>query len=364
MGVPMVPGRLPVRTLLESGLIRGVNVRTIHSVNGDTLLERAPPSRASVSAVRSGAAYDVKEQLTSFAVVITSYNYRDFVVEAVESALAQTRRAAQVIVVDDGSSDGSDALLRERYGDDSRVVLISGINGGQLSAFQRGVNAVRSQVVCFLDSDDRWGPEYLARLGELYDAREDVDFVFSDMRQFGQQDRAMKFHDRAVDLGYTAISTYVLTQWYGAPTSALSMRTSWARQALDLPNAFLRTWRLSADNCLVFGCSVLGAHKYYLPTGCVDYRIHTRNGWWSNRSPRIEYINKMNSSALIRHYADRIGMGPECIEFSKLEFMTKPNPTWGETKRYVRLVMMRRVAPWRKWERALNILRRGWKLRG
>ena len=242
--------------------------------------------------------------------------------------------------------------------------MISGINRGQLGAFQRGLSAVHAQVVCFLDSDDRWGPEYLARLGELYDTREDVDFVFSDLQQFGQQDRAMKFHDRAVDLGYTAISTYVLTQWYGAPTSALSMRTPWAQQALDLPEAFLRTWRLSADNCLVFGCSVLGAHKYYLPTGCVDYRIHGRNGWWSNRSPRIEYINKMSSSALIRHYADRVGMGPECIEFSKLEFMTKPNPTWSETRRYAKLVMMRRVAPWRKWERALNILRRGWKLRG
>ena len=115
-------------------------------------------------------------------IVINNYNYERFVREAIDSALAQTYPHTEVIVVDDGSSDGSDALLRERYGDDSRVMLISGVNGGQLSAFQRGVNAVHAQVVCFLDSDDRWGPEYLARLGELYDAREDVDFVFSDMR--------------------------------------------------------------------------------------------------------------------------------------------------------------------------------------
>jgi Glycosyltransferases involved in cell wall biogenesis len=301
---------------------------------------------------------------TTFAVVITSYNYRDFVLEAVESALAQSRKAAQVIVVDDGSTDGSDALLRDRYGADERVTLISGVNGGQLSAFQRGVNAAHAEVVCFLDSDDCWGSEYLARLGELYDARPDIDFVFSDLQLFDQQDRVMRFYDRAVDLGYTAISTYVLTHWYGAPTSALSMRASWARQALDLPESFRRTWRLSADNCLVFGCSVLGAHKYYLPTGCVRYRIHGKNGWWSNQSARIEYINKMTSSALIRHYAARIGMGPECIEFTKLEYMTKPRPPWSETKRYVRLVMMRQVSPWRKWERALTILRRGWRLRG
>jgi glycosyltransferase involved in cell wall biosynthesis len=333
-------------------------------VSEDALTEPLLPKEAAVGpmpADRDGAA---GLPATTFAVVITSYNYRDFVLEAVESALSQSRKAVQVIVVDDGSTDGSDVLLRERYGADERVILISGVNGGQLSAFQHGVNAARADVVSFLDSDDCWEPEYLARLGELYDARADIDFVFSDLQLFDQQDRVMRFHDRAVDLGYTAISTYVLTQWYGAPTSALSMRMSWARQVLDLPESFQRTWRLSADNCLVFGCSVLGAHKYYLPTGCVRYRIHGKNGWWSNQSPRIEYINKMTSSALIRHYAARIGMGPECIEFSKLEFMTKPRPPWNETRRYARLVMMRRVSPWRKWERALNILRRGWRLRG
>lgn len=323
----------------------------------EMLLEQ--PAQAAPSLVLHGA----EGAATSFAVVVTSYNYCDFVLEAVESVLAQRRQPVQVIVVDDGSTDGSAALLRERYAGDARVSLLCGSNGGQLAAFQRGVELAQADVVCFLDSDDRWEPDYLARLGALYDARADIDFVFSDLQLFGQQDRVMRFHDRAVDLGYTAISTYVLTQWYGAPTSALSMRTPWARQALDLPESFRGTWRLSADNCLVFGCSVLGAHKYYLPTGCVGYRIHDRNGWWSNRSPRIEYINKMTSSALIGYYAAKVGLGPECIEFSKLEFMTKPSPPWSETRRYVRLVMMRRVSPWRKWERALNILRHGWKRR-
>ena len=81
---------------------------------------------------------------TTFSVIVTCYNYRDFVEEAVDSALAQTRAAAQVIVVDDGSTDGSSELLRARYGDDPRVTLLFGENGGQLAAFQRGAVAPRS----------------------------------------------------------------------------------------------------------------------------------------------------------------------------------------------------------------------------
>ena len=309
----------------------------------------------------------MKDAMT-FAAVITSYNYRDYVLEAVQSVLTQSCPATQIIVVDDGSTDGSDALLREHFANDPRVTLICSANGGQLAAFQQGVAAVTdAEVICFLDSDDRWAPEYLAKLAALYEVRADVDFVFSDMQQFGQRNDEMKFYSAAVDVGYTAISTYVLTAWYGAPTSALSMRARLARKVLDLPEGFRDAWRLCADNCLVYGASVLGAYKYYLPTGCVDYRIHGKNGWSSNRSPTQAYQNLLRSRRLIGHYAQVAGLDDTAcrIELCKLEYKTKPRPPWSETKRYVRMIMMRRVwPPWRKWERALSVLVRGWRLRG
>ena len=295
-------------------------------------------------------------QTTTFAVVITSYNYRDFVVEAVESALAQSRKPVQVIVVDDGSTDGSDTLLREHYGEDERVTLICSANGGQFQAFQRGVAAVQAEVVCFLDSDDHWAPDYLARLGELYDTRADVGFVFSDMRHFGQEDRLVGFNHSAVDLGHTAIITYAMARWYGAPTSALSTRTKWARKVLDLPDSFRETWRLSADNCLVFGSSVLGAHKYYLPTGSVWYRIHGKNGWWSNLGPAQTYINRLRSRGLINHYARVAGIDDSCIALCKLEYRTKPAPLWAETKRYAALALRSHAPWWKRIEHACAIL--------
>lgn len=292
---------------------------------------------------------------TRFAVVVTCYNYRDYVLEAVDSALAQTRAPAQVIVVDDGSTDGSAALLAERYGDDARVTLLCGANGGQLVAFQRGLAAVEADVVCFLDADDRWEPAHLERIGAIYDTRADVDFVFTDIVLFGNETATIAYAERATDLGHTAISTYALTSWYGAPTSALSLRRTLAQRCLALPEAFARTWRLSADNCLVYGASVLGGRKYFLPTGTVGYRIHGRNGWWSKRSALANYRNRLDSRALIAHYAAMAGVDASCIELAKLEFKTKPAPSASERRRYAALCLRGDAPWWKRYERALAV---------
>jgi len=293
---------------------------------------------------------------TTFAVVVTCYNYREFVVEAIDSALAQTRVPAQVIVVDDGSSDGSADLLRARYGSDPRVRLLCVGNGGQLLAFQRGLACVDADVVCFLDADDRWSADYLQRIGAWFDRRSDLDFVFSDVCLFGNEQGSLSYADRAIDLGYTAISTYLDAHWYGAPTSALALRTACARRALDLPADLLSTWRLSADNCLVYGASILGASKLFAPTGCVHYRIHGNNGWWGRHSAQAKFLNRYRSRCLIEQYARRIGLTAACVEDIKYEYRSKPQPSWREARRYARLALRGRVSMLLNLGRALSIL--------
>lgn len=292
----------------------------------------------------------------SFSVIVTNYNYARFVVETVESALAQSRAPLQVVVVDDGSTDGSPELLKERYGDDPRVTLLLGRNGGQLAAFGRGLAEATGDVVTFLDADDVWRPDYLAQVGAVFDARPDIDFVFSDIELFGDESGTLRFADRPMDLGFTAVSTYMLTKWYGAPTSAIALRANWARRTLDLPTAIAAQWRLSADNCLVFGTSVLGGRKFFQPTGAVRYRIHGKNGWWGKRNPTNEYLNRLRSRGLIEHYARSVGLDERCVDLAKHEFKTKPAPSWREAKRYAALVRLRRGSWWKGLERSLAIL--------
>lgn len=300
----------------------------------------------------------------AFSVVVTNYNYREFVAEAVDGALAQTRAPLEVIVVDDGSTDGSADYLRERYGDDARVTLICGANGGQLVAFQRGLAAVHGDLVCFLDADDRWSPDYLRQVGEVFDTRADIDFVCSDVRLIGNESGLQGHATTAQDLGYSVLATWVHMRWYGAPTSALALRRRLAERTLDLPAEFVANWRISADNCLVFGASLLGARKYFLPTGQVDYRIHGRNGWWHDQQRLREFPAQFRSRCLINHYAQRMQLDTHAFDLAKAEFKSHPRPSWADARMYAGIAM-RGPASWRKRvERALAILWRGLAHRG
>ncbi|HHQ41904.1 MAG TPA: glycosyltransferase family 2 protein, partial [Chromatiales bacterium] len=91
-------------------------------------------------------------------VVIPCYNAERFVGEAVESALGQRGVRHEVIVVDDGSTDGSSAVL-ERFR--RHIVLIRQENRGEGGARNRGIAAARGRYLAFLDADDWWDPSFL-----------------------------------------------------------------------------------------------------------------------------------------------------------------------------------------------------------
>jgi len=101
-------------------------------------------------------------------VVVTNYQYGRFVADAIDSALAQTHADTEVIVVDDGSTDGSRDVI-EAYGD--RVVAVFKENGGHGSAFNVGFERATGDVVVFLDADDMLLPNTLAQATALLEDR-------------------------------------------------------------------------------------------------------------------------------------------------------------------------------------------------
>jgi glycosyltransferase involved in cell wall biosynthesis len=110
----------------------------------------------------------------SISVVVTAYNQELFVRAAVESALAQTYEPIEVIVVNDGSTDGT---VRALDGLRDRIRLINKENAGVAEARNTGVDAARGGLVAGLDGDDVWLPTKLARQVASYESDETVGLV-------------------------------------------------------------------------------------------------------------------------------------------------------------------------------------------
>lgn len=98
------------------------------------------------------------------AIIITNHNYAQWVVSAVESALKQTVPPGEIIVVDDGSTDSSLAVLNETYGTNPQVKIISQTNQGVAAARNHGIMATTLPFITCLDADDMLAPQFVELL--------------------------------------------------------------------------------------------------------------------------------------------------------------------------------------------------------
>jgi glycosyltransferase involved in cell wall biosynthesis len=96
--------------------------------------------------------------MVAVSVVIATYNSARYLPEAIESVLAQSFTDRELIVVDDGSTDDTQTVLR-RFG--SHLVSLSQANLGVSAARNRGLTRCLGQYIAFLDADDTWAPEKL-----------------------------------------------------------------------------------------------------------------------------------------------------------------------------------------------------------
>lgn len=123
---------------------------------------------------------DIKPK--SFSILINNYNYASFLGDCIDSALQQSTSPNEIIVVDDGSTDGSRDVI-DRY--DARIRSIFKDNGGQTSAFNTGFAASTGDIVLFLDADDVLLPTAVETIVPVF-ADQDVSKVHWPMQVIDQ----------------------------------------------------------------------------------------------------------------------------------------------------------------------------------
>ncbi len=166
-------------------------------------------------------------ELPPYTVVIPVFNGERYVRRAVASAAAQTVPAAEILVVDDGSTDASADLAASHPG---VRVLTHATNRGLSAARNTGIAAAATGLVALLDSDDAWDADKMARQLPVFAARPDVAVVFCDFRAVNVAGEKVGWQggtrDRVAKLGLTfepAADALVLV---GSTTEALIRETS------------------------------------------------------------------------------------------------------------------------------------------
>ena len=96
----------------------------------------------------------------NISVVIPSYNRKDFLKRSIDSAINQTKKPLEIIVVDDGSTDGTEAMIKSDY---DFVKFIKQKNKGVSAARNIGIKVSIGEWICFLDSDDEWKKDKLEK---------------------------------------------------------------------------------------------------------------------------------------------------------------------------------------------------------
>jgi len=162
----------------------------------------------------------------SVSVIIPVYNRRELITATVESALAQTIPPDEIIVVDDGSTDGTREVITALAQRHPTIRLLFQENAGAGAARNRGIEAAASEWIAFLDSDDVWVPEKLANSFALVDRDPDIELVHTNWLARYPDGRTASGKE-ILDLNCLDCRFYLLQRFY-TKTSTVVMRKSLA----------------------------------------------------------------------------------------------------------------------------------------
>jgi glycosyltransferase involved in cell wall biosynthesis len=216
-------------------------------------------------------------------VLINNYNYAAYLADAVESALGQTHPNVEVVVVDDGSTDGSRELLG-RWAGSIRTVLKE--NGGQASALNAGWSAARGDLVLLLDADDVLFPEtaaraLAARTPGVAAVRYPVEMVGPDREPLGR-----RFPPDTLLSGDLASLVIAGERCPSPPTSGIALDRERADALFPIPES---EWRISADAYVVLIAPLLGLMATMESPGA-RYRAHGSNRWLLDSALSVDWI--------------------------------------------------------------------------
>jgi glycosyltransferase involved in cell wall biosynthesis len=208
-------------------------------------------------------------------VMIGVYNAERYLGEAIDSVLAQTHRPLELIVVDDGSDDGSADVARS-YGDAVRYAYQE--NAGNGAARNHAVSLASGELFAFLDADDRFVPDKLERQLAM------LDVVFGHVREFVSPELTVEERERVRPPAPAP-------QPWTAPNLMLVKR-----KAFERVGPFSETLKVGVTVDWYARATEAGLRSTMLPEVLLERRLHLTNNGLRERDSRQQYVHVLKAA--------------------------------------------------------------------
>lgn len=215
-------------------------------------------------------------------VVITCYNYAEYVEEAIESILAQTHNNINLIIIDDGSTDNSLEVIK-KYQHNDKVEVVSRKNKGIVYTRNEALKLSKGEFIFFLDADDFFDNDYIEKMVDI--AQEyNADVVYPNWRVFGDEQYEKKFPE--FDL------QRLVRQEIHCTSESLIRRSA-------IGNHKFESEKVAEDWDFFLGMA-LDSRKFKLAAGCyINYRVRkggrgTASPYWDDMYHFYKILQKWN----------------------------------------------------------------------
>lgn len=255
--------------------------------------------------------------MKSVTIAICNYNYERFLADAIDSALAQDYPATKVLVVDDGSTDGSREIITS-YG--SRVRAVLKPNGGQVSAYNRALEEVDTEYVILLDADDLLYPNAATDVMRRFATGDyaKVQFRLDVIGQDGAHTGVTVPHsDAPADCG-----TLLRRGWLypSPPASGNAYKTNSLKKIFPIPET--TEGRYGADFFAIYGVALVG-QVASISHVLGAYRVHNSaardvsfaNSEKNNKAPKA-YAARWNALRYVARHRLNIDLPESFHDFS------------------------------------------------
>lgn len=234
--------------------------------------------------------------MPSVSVIIPSFNRAGYIAKTLQSALGQSYKDKEIIVIDDGSTDNTYEAIRPYL--DKIIYYKNKTNGGPPVARNLGLKLAKGRYIAFLDSDDLWLPGKLDIQVEYLDRNEEIGLLFTDMEIFQEDDKGHKIIVETVRLENNDLSFASLFRCNFIPTLTVMFR----RECIEKVGLFDESMEIAEDYEMW-----LRIRRFYefghIPRVLAKYRLHEGNIVGKDREKALHW-NIITIKKILERYPE------------------------------------------------------------